>query len=304
SSVSLKAQGCFGCQSICEMSCCSQRLRRTSPMSGSSRTELILSKPPRVNGWSWPLQPFQVLAWLLYAYLAVVSLGIYIPLLPAPWNHLVCAVSFSVELTAAAFIVHFFTHIAAVTIDPADASVRAKQNYSSPTPLFDRSKQVHVIQDLHCYLCDTKVGPKVKHCGVCNKCVEDFDHHCKWLNNCVGGRNYRCFFVALLSATFGVLVLVVVLMFVSIQQYLHPESLRTSPQFDSLLGNETWLMFIPLTPIKTSSTSLLILAFITVVLGFISLLLLTHLLGFHFYLLYKGISTYEYIKLQRQKGSR
>lgn len=118
--------------------------------------------------------------------------------------------------------------------------------------------------------------------------------------------SHRCFFVALLSATFGVLVLVVVLMFVSIQHYLHPESLRTSPQFDckppgclllfsffffncgfvfvALLGNETWLMFIPLTPIKTSSTSLLILAFITVVLGFISLLLLTHLLGFHFYL--------------------
>lgn len=61
------------------------------------------------------------------------------------------------QLTAVAFIVHFFTHIAVVTIDPADASVRAKQNYSTPTPLFDRSKQVHVIQDLHCYLCDVKV---------------------------------------------------------------------------------------------------------------------------------------------------
>lgn len=56
-----------------------------------------------------------------------------------------------------AFIVHFFTHIAAVTIDPADAGMRAKQNYSGPMPLFDRTKQAHVIQDLHCYLCDIKV---------------------------------------------------------------------------------------------------------------------------------------------------
>lgn len=58
---------------------------------------------------------------------------------------------------AVAFIVHLFTHITAVTIDPADASVRAKRSYSSPMPLFDRTKQLHVIQDLRCYLCDVKV---------------------------------------------------------------------------------------------------------------------------------------------------
>lgn len=62
-----------------------------------------------------------------------------------------------VQLTALAFVVHFVTHVAAVSIDPADASVRAKHNYSSPMPLFDRTKQVHVIQDLRCYLCDVRV---------------------------------------------------------------------------------------------------------------------------------------------------
>lgn len=62
-----------------------------------------------------------------------------------------------VQLMAVAFIVHFITHIAAVTIDPADASVRAKQSYSSPLPVFDRTKQPHVIQDLRCYLCDVRV---------------------------------------------------------------------------------------------------------------------------------------------------
>lgn len=67
------------------------------------------------------------------------------------------SLSLHVQLTAVAFIVHFFTHIAAVTIDPADASVRAKHNYSTAAPLFDRSKQVHAIQDLHCYLCEIKV---------------------------------------------------------------------------------------------------------------------------------------------------
>lgn len=61
------------------------------------------------------------------------------------------------QLTGLTFIVHFFTHIAAVTIDPADVSVRTKQSYINPVPLFDRTKQPHVIQDLHCYLCDVNV---------------------------------------------------------------------------------------------------------------------------------------------------
>ncbi|TMS11369.1 putative palmitoyltransferase ZDHHC11 [Larimichthys crocea] len=280
------------------MNCFSQRLRRTSPVHGSSRNELVPSQPPRMNGWSWPPQVLQVVGWLLYIYLAIVSFGIYIPLLPTPWNYIVYAVM------AVACIVHFFTHIAAVTIDPADASVRAKQSYSGPMPLFDRTKQTHVIQDLRCYLCDVKVGPKVKHCGVCNKCVEDFDHHCKWLNTCVGGRNYWCFFVALSSATLGVFVLVAVILFIFIQHYLDPNSLRTDPQFDTMLGNGTWLVFLPLAPIKTSSAGLLIIAFITVMLSVISLLLLGHLLCFHLYLFYKGISTYDYVKMQRQKESR
>ncbi|XP_051263412.1 palmitoyltransferase ZDHHC11 [Dicentrarchus labrax] len=280
------------------MNCFSKRLRRTSPMRGTSRNELVPSKPPRMNGWSWPPQALQVVGWLLYSYLAIVSFGIYIPLLPPPWNHVTYA------LTAIAFVVHFFTHIAAVTIDPADASVRAKRSYASPMPLFDRTKQSHVIQDLRCYLCDVRVGPKVKHCSVCNKCVEDFDHHCKWLNTCVGGRNYWCFFVALSSATLGVSLLVVVILFIFIQHYLDPNSLRTAPQFDSILGNGTWLVFLPLAPIKTSSAGLLILAFITVMLSITCLLLLGHLLGFHFYLFYKGISTYDYVKMQRQKQAR
>ncbi|XP_018544662.1 palmitoyltransferase ZDHHC11 isoform X1 [Lates calcarifer] len=280
------------------MNCFSQRLRRTSPMRGSSKNELVPSKPPRMNGWSWPPQAFQVVGWLVYGYLAVVSFGIYIPLLPLPWNHVLYS------LTGIAFIVHFFSHVAAVTIDPADASVRAKQSYSTPMPLFDRTKQSHVIQDLHCYLCDVKVGPKVKHCGVCNKCVEDFDHHCKWLNTCVGGRNYWCFFVALSSATLGVFLLVVVILFIFIQHYLDPNSLRTAPQYNNTLGNGTWLVFLPLAPIKTSSAGLLILAFVTVMLSISCLLLLCHLLGFHFYLFYKGISTYDYVKMQRQKEAR
>lgn len=62
-------------------------------MHGSSRNELVPSKPPRINGWAWPPQAFQVVGWMVYSYLAIVSFGIYIPLLPLPWNHVLYAVS-------------------------------------------------------------------------------------------------------------------------------------------------------------------------------------------------------------------
>ncbi|XP_077433138.1 palmitoyltransferase ZDHHC11 [Vanacampus margaritifer] len=278
-----------------KMNVLSGKLRRTAPMQGSSRNELVSSKTPRVNGWTWPPQVFQVIAWLLYNYLAVVAFGMFIPLLPLPWNHVLYT------FTGLAFLVHLLSHVAAVTIDPADVSVRAKKTYTGPMPLFDRTVQLHVIQDMHCYLCEVKVGPKVKHCSICNKCVSDFDHHCKWLNNCVGGRNYRYFFAAVSSAAVGAGLLVAVILFIFIQHYLDPNILRTNPQFHGALANDTWLVFLPSAPIKTSSAGLLIVAFVTALLSLTCLLLLWHLLCFHFYLLFQGLSTYEYIKLQRQK---
>ncbi|XP_013864241.1 palmitoyltransferase ZDHHC11 [Austrofundulus limnaeus] len=288
---------CFSGEEKKKMSCFSQTLRRVSPTRGSSKNELVPSKPPRINGWSLPLQPLQVIGWLVFSYLAIIGFGVHIPLLPQPWSYLAYSVA------GISFIVHFFSHIAAVTVDPADGTVRAKRTYSNPMPLFDRTKRAHVIQDQHCYLCDVKVGSKVKHCSSCNKCVEGFDHHCKWLNTCVGRRNYRFFFGALVSATVGVFVLVIVILFTFIEHYLNPHNLRTAPQFDLILTNTTWLLFLPLAPLKTTTAGFLILTFITVLLSTVCLLLLCHLLGFHLYLFYKGLSTFDYVRIKRQKES-
>ncbi|KAJ8004831.1 hypothetical protein DPEC_G00140390 [Dallia pectoralis] len=73
-----------------------RRLRRTAPARGGSRSELVTSTGalPRVNGWACPPHAFQLVGWSVYSYMAIVGLGIYIPLLPSPWRQIIYSVSF------------------------------------------------------------------------------------------------------------------------------------------------------------------------------------------------------------------
>ncbi|KAL2078532.1 hypothetical protein ACEWY4_026217 [Coilia grayii] len=278
---------------LCPRGCCVQHRGKTAPTHAGGQSEPVT---PVLygsrNGWTLPPTNKQLVVWMHYVYFAVVTLGIYIPLLPSPWN----LVSYGV--VGAVFFLHLVAYVATMSVDAAHPSVRAN-NYSSPLPNIDRSQRAHIFRDEYCTVCDAEVGPNVKHCWACNKCVIGFDHHCMWLNTCIGRRNYWFFFAMVVSGVILLLLLVVIVLFVFIEHYVNPAVLRTAPQFQSVKSSR-WFLFLPLTAVEVNATWLLVLAGVTVLMGLNTLVRMTLLLTFHIQLLWENITTYEYILRERE----
>ncbi|XP_065422873.1 palmitoyltransferase ZDHHC1 isoform X14 [Chrysemys picta bellii] len=208
-----------------KMNICNKPPNKTAPEKEGEATVEVQSQHTRRNGWSWPLHPFQIIAWLLYLFFALIGFGILVPLLPHHWvpAGYICPGVF--------FICHLVVHFTAVSIDPADANVR-ENKYLGQLATFSRNQHAHVIENRHCHVCDVDVSSKSKHCGTCNKCVCGFDHHCKWLNNCVGERNYWLFLNSVVSAILGLVLLLLIAFYVFVEFFVNPMMLRTNQHFE------------------------------------------------------------------------
>ncbi|XP_040118131.1 uncharacterized protein LOC120879239 [Oryx dammah] len=197
----------------------------------------------------------------------------------------------SLQVTGGIFFLHFLVHLAAISIDPAEASVRSK-NYSQPMPTFDRSKHLHVIQNQYCHLCEVTV------------CVDTPELAVPPLGRpswALTSSACRYFFGSVASASAGLLCIIAVLLYIFFQYLFNSAALRTDSRYQSVSSKNTWLLFLPISPVRTSSCVLLALGLLVLLLALISLLLLGHLLFFHLYLMAKSLSTFDYMTQGRQQ---
>lgn len=121
-----------------------------------------------------------------------------------------------------------------------------------------------------CDYCEIQQPMRTKHCEDCGKCVRKYDHHCPWLEACIGERNHKFFWLFLLSTA-----------------ALIPWTLYI-----------TWhgIVFNPLWGTWLSSNSILLIDILILAIGGF---VVVGLLGFHTFLMLRGLTTWEAASRER-----
>lgn len=232
----------------------------------------------RKGGFEQPWDYLQMSTWFLFPMIITHYFAFLYFLL---WDSLAAKVVLTVSFIIFSLSTCIFAGITC-GVDPADEMLcqQVPPEYTNP---------------IYCYLCETDVHQTSKHCRYCDKCVVRFDHHCKWLNTCIGEKNYTYFLMIVVSVflmtteSLGLSIALMVESFVDTSTFMH--RIRDVNDFRYFLGS----------PISDNAVQALLVVSVFFFLGFVAMLI--QLGGFHIMLLYRGMTTYDFI-IYEQKRQR
>lgn len=214
----------------------------------------------RKNGFQKPFVALQILIWALFGSNILAYYTFVIPSLPLLLATIIGIIS------AILCIIVFTLGWKVTAINPG---------YSEEDSLFNSSN----LNCSECKICHLFFEENSKHCKLCNKCIPRYDHHCKWLNTCIGEKNYRHFFLLL----FFVTMLLIMIIIATISSII----METINNNTYIYWNSRLYFWSPIT---FYTIGVLILAID------IPLLILNgHLFVLHCYLVFRGVTTYEYL---------
>lgn len=223
----------------------------------------------RKHGLEMPLNMYQVSTFVVIILIAVGCYVLFLPFTEDRAAYIVLVTLYTTLLVA----VLILAYLATVT-DPSDPGVSRTLNEPVPDDA-----------DLYCDLCEAHVHNSSKHCRACGRCTEGFDHHCKWLNNCIGGANYKWFFWTV-SSTVALLTLQSAwglwLFIISFTQRAAME-LKVASVYGTGFSYKGW----------QASLIIYLVLLAAAIFG------LGELLIFHVVLIYKDMTTYDFITAQR-----
>jgi hypothetical protein len=243
----------------------------------------------RLNGLQSPYHPLQLITWALFPLLL---LHFYTFLIPILWKGSYIPL---IVIYAVLSLVTAYAAYATCSIDPADDSVCELSTGSLPR--IRTGNPTSAENQIYCHLCETRVHSSSKHCTHCRKCIVRFDHHCKWLNTCIGAKNYGYFLLVLTSI--GVLTSISLALSISflIESFADLNGIEARIRHGER-RNDYVLTTIGVQTVSVISTALLLPL----------VLLVYQLAGFHAMLLYRGLTTYDFIvaeqKKQREKARK
>ena len=221
----------------------------------------------RKNGLQWPLNGWQLSAAAVFTAQALLFFLYLYPYedMERPYGCIlvtVCAFT-----TVAVLVLNLVTSY----IDPGDDA-----RHNKP----DRAELTR-----YCGHCEVRVEETSRHCTKCNKCVVGLDHHCKWLNTCIGNKNYKPF-IFLVGFCF---LHVMIQLLNSI--YFLTETLTKQDKAESKLEDKHFL--------KVTMTDFQVALAVNIFLSVLLLMVLGELFVFHIILIYKNITTYDFIMASR-----